>query len=179
MSQSSLQVSVGDFLHCKRVEHLHVLANLDALELLNRKLALVDSNEVDQFAVLLNVEVNLLNVGLIVEDIFLDGGFGFEETLQSSLTHRHLVQFSLLVALPLLCLLLHLDHFVTALGGIHHALYFEALSLQPNPNIFEGLLPAVDVGYNISWDIWVGWIGQQALRGILLRVKFNRIILKL
>lgn len=129
---------------------------------------LIDSYEVYKFSVFLNIDVQLLNVGLVVEDIFLNSGLALEETLQSGLAHGHLIQLSLLGSLLLFGLLLHNDELVSSLHGIHHASDFEGFTLEPDPDILERSFPQVDVGNDVSWHIWGGRVGQDSLGPVLL-----------
>ena len=70
MGKSSVQVSVRDFFDTDRVKHLVVRSQLQALELVDSDLAVVNGHEIDEFLVLLNVDVKLLNGGRIRVDIF-------------------------------------------------------------------------------------------------------------
>jgi hypothetical protein len=79
-------VSIADFTDCKEVEHLLVLEEFGFFELVNGKLSVVDSDEIDKLAVILNVNVHLLDVRLIVKNIFFDSSFGLEERLEGSFT---------------------------------------------------------------------------------------------
>ena len=55
-----------------------------AFEAVNRHLAVVDSDEVDQAAVVFDVNVGSFDTSLEVDDVLFFAGFGFEETLKSS-----------------------------------------------------------------------------------------------
>ena len=69
MGESSVQVSVRDFFDTDRVKHLVVRSQLYALELVNGDLAVVNGHEIDEFLVLFDVLVELLNGGRIGVDI--------------------------------------------------------------------------------------------------------------
>ena len=73
------------------VHDLHVLLDLYTLELVDGKLALVNSDKVDKLTILIDVKVELLDVCLVVEDILLNLALGLEETLKCRLSHGHLV----------------------------------------------------------------------------------------
>lgn len=64
MTELSCHVCVRDGTNRHLVQHLGVLLYFVLLELVHGKLSLVDSNEVDKFAVLLNVYVGLLDTSL-------------------------------------------------------------------------------------------------------------------
>merc|ERR1712051_922165 len=70
MGESSVQVSVRDFFDTDSVKHLVVRSHLQALELVDSDLAVVNGHEIDEFLVLLDVNVKLLNGGRIRVDIF-------------------------------------------------------------------------------------------------------------
>ena len=55
-------MSIADLTDCEEVKHLLVLEEFGFFELVNGKLSVVDSNEVDKLAVVLNVNVHLLDV---------------------------------------------------------------------------------------------------------------------
>ena len=70
MGESSVQVSVRDFFDTDSVKHLVVRGQFYALELVNGDLAVVNGHEIDEFLVLFDVLVELLNGGRIGVDIF-------------------------------------------------------------------------------------------------------------
>jgi len=59
----------------------------------------VNCDEVDQFPVVLNVLIRLLDVGLKIEDIFLLSSLTLEERLQGRFTKAELLQLILVVSL--------------------------------------------------------------------------------
>ena len=69
MGESSVQVSVRDFFDTDGVKHLVVRSQLQALELVDSDLAVVNGHEIDEFLVLFDVLVELLNGGRIGVDI--------------------------------------------------------------------------------------------------------------
>lgn len=69
--ESRGQVRVVDAARGHVLQHLLVLRHLVALEPVDGHLPVVDGNEVDQSAVLLNVNVGGFNTGLKVEDVLL------------------------------------------------------------------------------------------------------------
>lgn len=73
------------------------------LELVDCKLSLIDGDEVDQFAVLLDIYVGLLNACLQIQDVFLFTFFRFEERLERCLTETEFLKFFLVVTLFALC----------------------------------------------------------------------------
>ena len=79
-------VCIADFTNCEEVKHLLVLEEFGFFELVNCKLSVVDSDEIDKLAVILNVDVHLLDVRLIINNIFLDSSLGLEERLEGSFT---------------------------------------------------------------------------------------------
>jgi hypothetical protein len=114
-----------------QVQHPCILAHLVLLELLDRKVALVYSNKVDQLAVLLDVDVRLLNLGLQVEDLLLLAGFRLEERLERGLAERQLLELLLVRAFLALCLHLALHNFLAAAHSVYHSLNIEHLSSNP------------------------------------------------
>ena len=79
-------MSIADLTDCEEVKHLLVLEEFGFFELVNSKLSVVDSDEIDKLAVILNVDVHLLDVRLIVNNIFFDSSLGLEERLEGSFT---------------------------------------------------------------------------------------------
>ena len=72
MGECGVKVGVGDFLDAKHIEHPVVGLRLHALKLVNRDLAVVDRNEVEQLTILVNVNVQLLDRRCVGVNIFLD-----------------------------------------------------------------------------------------------------------
>lgn len=121
---------------------------------------MVDRDEVDQLPVVLHIHVHRLDVGLIVEDIFLDARLRLEETLESGLSQSHLVELLLLVADLLLGLELLLDDTVTAVHGVHHSTDIEELSLDPDPSLSERILPRLDGLIDVGAQLSGSWVGH-------------------
>jgi hypothetical protein len=77
--------------------------DLVLLELVNCELALVDRNEVDKFAVLLNVNVCLFDACLEGKNVLFFARFRLEERLESSFTKAELFKLLLVVTLLAFC----------------------------------------------------------------------------
>jgi len=52
------------------VQHLSVLFHFVCFEFVHRELTLIDSDKVNEFAVLFNIDVGLLNASLQIENVF-------------------------------------------------------------------------------------------------------------
>lgn len=126
---------------CKTVKGAHILLNLVSLELIDRHCAVEDGDEVDQRAVVFNFAIGGLNIGLQVENIFLHCALGLEETFQSGLAQRQLLQLTLVI--PFLVFERNLcshDSF-SAVHGIHHTLEIKELSFYPRVRLLIGVPP--------------------------------------
>ena len=97
--ERSVQVRVSNFLDAKHVQHLVVGVSLEALELVDGDLSVVDRDEVEQLLVLVNIDVELLNGRAVGVDIFLDCALRLEEALEGGLAHGHLLKLGLLITL--------------------------------------------------------------------------------
>ena len=73
--------------------------SLQALELIDGDLAMINRDEVNQLLVLFDVKFKLLDICRISVNIFLNSRLGLEETLESRLSERHLLELCFLVAL--------------------------------------------------------------------------------
>ena len=85
MPESSGEVRVGDFFHAEDVEHSEVLACLLPLELGDSILSVVNSQEVNELLVVVDVLVGNLDGGLKVQDVIFLLGLGLEDALECSL----------------------------------------------------------------------------------------------
>lgn len=65
MRKRGVQVRVRYLLDAESVKHLVVLGSLQALELVDRQLSVVDGDEVDEFLVVIDIDVHLLNGGRV------------------------------------------------------------------------------------------------------------------
>lgn len=99
VGERCVQVRVCNFLDAEHVEHLVVGVSLQALELVDGDLSVVDRDEVQQLLVLVDVDVELLDGRAVRVDIFLDRALRLEEALEGGLAHGHLLELGLLVAL--------------------------------------------------------------------------------
>lgn len=120
VGEGGAEMSVRNLLNAEHVEHLVVGLGLHALELVDSDLAVVNCDEVEQLAVLIDVNIELLDGGGVGIDVLLDGGLRLEETLHCCLAHRHLLKLRLLVALLALSLGLKGLLVLAALHGTHH-----------------------------------------------------------
>ena len=114
---------------------------------------MVDCDEVDQLAVVFNIHIHGLNVGLIVKNIFLNGRLRFEETLECGLSESHLVKLLLLVANLLFGLELLLNDTVTAIHCVHHSTNVKKFSLDPDPSFPERVFPRLDSFINAGGQL--------------------------
>lgn len=80
------EMGVGNFTNGKVVEYAKVLLDLVRLELLNSDVPVVDRNEVDELAVVLDFFCQDLDVLLVRNNVLLDRALRLEETLHSGLT---------------------------------------------------------------------------------------------
>jgi len=65
-------MGVRDLLDAEHIKHLVVSLGLEALELVNRNMAVVNRDKVQQLAVLLDVDLELLDIGGVGINILLD-----------------------------------------------------------------------------------------------------------
>ena len=65
MGESCVQMSVRNLTNAERVDHLVVRVRLQALELVNGDLSMVDRDEVDELFVLIGVHFELLDGGAV------------------------------------------------------------------------------------------------------------------
>lgn len=72
MGKCSVQMGVRDLLDAEHIKHLVVSLGLEALELVNRNMAVVNRDKVQQLAVLLDVDLELLDIGGVGINILLD-----------------------------------------------------------------------------------------------------------
>jgi len=72
--EGRVQMGIGDLLDAEAVEHLVVRLRLQALELVNGDLAVVDRDKVDQLLVVVDVNVELLDGRRVRVNIFRDRG---------------------------------------------------------------------------------------------------------
>lgn len=166
MGESSVQVSVRNLTNAERVDHLVVCVSLQALELVNGDLSVVDRDEVDELFVLLDVYLELLDGGRVRVDIFLDFRLGLEETFESCLAQGHLLKLGLLVALLALSLL-HGDLLIgTALHAVHHGLKVEQLTSKGHPCLLEWIAPLLNVGRDLLRQVRSDWVRNDALGAV-------------
>ena len=104
VGERGVQVRVRHLLQTEAVKHLVVGIGLEALELVNADLSVVDRDEVHELFVLVNIDVELLDRGRVRVDIFLNGRLRHEETHQGGLSEGHLLKLRLLFSLLLLSL---------------------------------------------------------------------------
>jgi len=145
VGQSGVEMSISDLLDAEHVEHPVVGLGLHSLELVDGDLAVVNGDEVKQLAVLVDIDIELLDRRGVGIDIFSDGRFRLEEALERRLAHSHLFELSLLIALPRLALRLKCLLVLTALHGSHHGLDVEHLTAKCHVCILEGVAPLLDV----------------------------------
>jgi len=148
--QGGRDVRVTNLAYGEEVEHLLVLEQLGLLELVDGQLAVVDRDEVDQLSVVLHIHVHGLDIGLVIENIFLYSRLRLEEALEGSLTESHLVELLLLVTNLLLGLELLLDDCIAAAHGVHHSTDVEELTLDPDPCLSEWISPRLDGLIDVS-----------------------------
>ena len=72
MGKCGVEVGVGDFLDAKHIEHPVVGLRLHTLKLVDCDLTVVDRNEVEQLAILVDIDVQLLDRRSVGINIFLD-----------------------------------------------------------------------------------------------------------
>ena len=178
MGESGAQVRVGDLLDAERVEHLVVGGGLEALELVDGLLSVVNDNEVHQLLVIVDVDVHLLDRGRVRVDILADLRFRLEEALQGRLAQRHLLELGLLVSL--LGLGLGHEHLLvaTALHRVHHGLDVQQLVPQLHVCIFEWIPPLFNIFRDLCGKVLGHWVGQDAFGAVTIAVGVDCQVLK-
>lgn len=91
MCKRRMQMRVRDLFNAERVKHLVVCRGLQALELVNCLLAVVDRDKVHEFLVLVNIHVHLLDSCRVRVDIFRDFRLRLEKALKCGLAQGHLL----------------------------------------------------------------------------------------
>ena len=179
MVQGGRDVRVTNLAYSEEVEHLLVLEQLGLLELVDGQLAVVDRDEVDQLSVVLYIHVHGLDVGLVIENIFLDARLRLEEALEGSLAESHLVELLLLVTDLLLGLELLLDDAVASVHGVHHSADVEELTLDPDPCLSEGIPPRLDGLVDVGAQLGGRGVGHDPQGAVTVRIVVDRGLLEL
>lgn len=166
------QVGVVDRAGRHVLQHLSVLLHLLGLEPIDGQVAVVDSDEVDEAAVVLDVDVGGLDARLQVQDVLLLARLGLEEALQSGLAEGQLFELFLVVASLVFTSTLLFNNDFTALERINHALDIQHLSLDPQGSLSEWALVAGKGVLDLLGEfLWVA--GDDALVWIVIREKFD------
>lgn len=101
VAQVSTDVAVSDLTDGEGAEHSLVVVNLVSLELVDGHVTMLDGNEVDKLAVVLDGVVGSLNVSLQGQLRLVLGVLALEEVLETGLVHLQFVKLRLVVT-PLL-----------------------------------------------------------------------------
>ena len=112
-------------------------------------------------------------------DIFLDGRLRLEEALEGRLAERHLLQLSLLVALPSLCLR-HVEFLVLAtIHGAHHGLDVKHLGAKHQIGLLERIAPLAYVFCDFLLQVRRNRMGKDAFGSVAITQRIDRHVLKL
>lgn len=117
MAQVSTDVAIGDLTDGEGAEHSLVVVDLVSLELVDGHVTMLDGDEVDEFAVVLDGVVGSLNVSLQGQLGLVLGVLALEEVLETGLVHLQLVELGLVVTSLLLHGHLTAHHGLTANEG--------------------------------------------------------------
>lgn len=112
--QRGRQMGVRNLAHCEVVEHTEILGDFVRLVLINGHVPVVNRDEVDELAVVLDFVRQRLDVLLISYDVLFYRALRLEKALHRCLTEGHLLKLGLLFLLLYLDGLLCLDNLVTA-----------------------------------------------------------------
>ena len=178
VGERGVQVRVSDLLDAEHVEHLVVGEGLQLLELVDGLVAVVDRDKVQQLLVLVDVHVELLDRRAVRIDIFLDRALRLEEALESSLTHGHLLELGLLVALPGLGLGLQRFLGLATAHCRHHRLHVQHLTAQGHIRILEGVTPLVNVLIDLGRQFLRNRVRQHAFCAIAVAERVDGHILE-
>ena len=117
--------------------------------------------------------------GAVRVDIVLDGRLRLEEALEGRLAECHLLQLSLLVALPGLCLSLVRFLVGATCHGAHHGLDVEHLAAKHHPGLLEWIAPLADVFRDFIFQIRRNRMCYDAFGSVAITQRIDRHVLKI
>jgi hypothetical protein len=170
MTQVGTDVTVGDLAYTEGAEHSLVLFDLVLLEFVNGHVSVLDSDEVDKFAVVLNGMVSSLDVGLKGQLGVVLGALTLEEVLETGLTHFQFVKLGLVVASLLFGCHLGAHDVLTSGESTEETLHVELLSLEPDVGFGVGVVDLVEGIDNFLLDIANSRVSHGALRHVTVGV---------
>ena len=125
---------------------------------------MINCDEIYQPRLLLQINVQLVNRVLIIQNVSLNGIFGFEERFEGSLTKGHLFEFFLLFS-PLLChFRMQLLLSFTSIHCIDHALGVQNFAPQKQKDVREHIFLLVKRVDNLGGHWWFVCACQTASR---------------
>jgi len=139
------------------------------LEFVNGVVALVHSDEVDQFAVLLDRLVRLFDFALEADLVLLLSLLRLEERLESGLSEGKF--FELLLVVPLFALLVELLLLCVgkALHCVQHTEDVEHFTLNPNGSLEEWVPELLNNWGQVVTELTSLWMGQNTRVHLILR----------
>jgi len=173
VAQVRTDVAVCDLTYTESAEHSLVLFSLVFLELVNSHVSMLDGDEVDKFAVVLDGVVRSLDVGLQGQLRGVLGVLALEEVLETGLTHLEFVKFGLVLTSFLFACHLTAHHVLTTSEGGEETLHVKLLSLEPDVSISEGVVHLVESIDNLLLDVADSRVGHGALGHITVTVVVN------
>lgn len=127
---------------------------------------MVNRDEVDQFPVVLNVLICLLDVGLQIEDIFLLSSFALEERLQGCFTEAEFFQLFLIVSLLAFDFGALLNNSLSAAHCVDHTLDIQKFTFNPDVALLEGVFERRNGFSDLLSDFGRARVSQCALANV-------------
>jgi len=128
-------MGVLDLTDGELAQHAFILRYFVLFELVNGYETMLDGNEVDQTAVVIDAVAGRLDVGLESELGIVFASFGLEEVPQGGLTGLKLIQLRLIVASFILAPYLLLHDVLTAHQCVQHSLHVQLLAHEPHQRL--------------------------------------------